>query len=84
MSPPKRPSGQHENVDGEVLNEITRLWQAMEKQNSVNERVQDRLNDHETRLTVLNLKSGLWMVVGSFVATALWFIKDLFSGMKNR
>ena len=60
--------------------ESDRLWEALDKlQHSIEENAKETAKN-TTAIAVLQLKASLWTIVGAFIATAIWFVKELFGG----
>lgn len=84
MNPANRSSGSHRVATTDEEREIARLWEALDKQMATNEAMSDKLQKIQTDIAVLQLKASMWTVIGAFIATALWFIKEIISSVKGK
>ena len=75
---PRTPSGSH-RVATDETREFGLLWEALGKQEKVMSELQKDLVEAKTHIAVLQLKASLWTIIGAFIATAMWFVKDLLS-----
>ena len=85
MNPIKRSSGNHNVSEMERVAEVDALWRALEKQSDMIGGLQREINECKTHIAVLNLKASVWTIIGAFIATAMWFVKEIFTGgLKGR